>query len=303
MPKQEYFIRYATIVKVLNAPKSFEEIRRAVEDAYHDRGLQAVGYTQRTFQRDKNDILELFGIEICCGSESLYFIRSNGSIYEEVNLRMIEMFDLQHSLHSQKNIEEYVQLQHCGTEGSENIHTLISACADRRVVRFVYRYIWQEMEGVRAVYPYGLKEFDKRWYLVAWDPQKGGFRTYGLDRIRDLEVAEEKFSRREDFSLEEYFKDYYGIWSTKEPPVTVQLLSTSQYANYLKSSPLHPSQRIVWENEDESLFELTVYPSWDFIQKLMTMADQVRVLQPDSLRDDLVSALEDAAGYQINKSY
>lgn len=305
MSKHSYFIRYATIIKELRSPKSYESLKQAIDDAYHDRGIDEMLYSRRTLQRDIEDIYELFGFEIACGSDSLYYIKTNDSAYEEINLRMIEMFDLQHSMHSQKNIEQYVQLQPSCVPGSEYIHPLIHACSCCKVVRFSYRYVWEERVEFQCVHPYGLKEFDKRWYLVAWNPNAEKYNIYGLDRIRDFEVTERSFSRDKNFSLEKFYEHYYSARIVDEDdeeslkPVTIKLLSTSRYANYLKSVPLHASQRVTEENGTSCHFELRLIPTWNFVQKLMTMADQVQVLEPDDLRLYLVDALQEALDNQM----
>lgn len=302
MAKKSYFVRYTTIVKALKkGEKSYQEICKSIEDAYRDYGLEPLSYSLRTFQRDINDILSLFEIEIACNSESLYYIKANDSAYKEMNMRMIEDFDLSHTIRFQNNVEQYIMLQSSNIRGTEYIHPLLSACDHRKAVKFSYRFVWQEYTASRMVYPHGLKEFDHMWYLVAWDPQKKGIRTFGLDRIQDFEVTEHVFKRQENFSMEKYFEHYYGIWGGDEQydgPVVIRLLSTAKYANYLKAVPLHHTQKIVEEDEFECLFELRLTPSWDFTQKLMTMADQVQVVSPESLRDELVEALEYGIGYQ-----
>lgn len=308
MAKKSYFVRYTTIVKELKkGEKSFSAISKAIEDAYRDYGLDSLTYSLRTFQRDINDILSLFEIEIACNSESFYYIKNNDSVVKELNMRMIESFDLLHTMRYRENIEQFIQLQPSSIRGEENFAALLSACELRKAVRFSYRYVWKGCTKVCTVYPYGLKEFEKLWYLVAWSPNEKAFRTYGLDRILDLEVTENHFDRQPNFSMEAYFRYCYGIGKAEDEeenePACVLLQSTSQYANYLKALPLHPSQRIVEEDVTGTLFELKLYPSWVFIQKLMTMADQVQVLEPDSLRESLMDALREGYEYQEEIDY
>lgn len=308
MSKRSYFIRYATIIKALKGTeKKFDAIRSAVESACQNAGLEGKSYGLRTFQRDVKDILDLFEIEIACGPESFYYIKNNDSVVKELNMRMIESFDLLHTMRYRENIEQFIQLQPSSIRGEENFAALLSACELRKAVRFSYRYVWKGCTKVCIVYPYGLKEFEKLWYLVAWSPNEKAFRTYGLDRILDLEVTENHFDRQPNFSMEAYFRYCYGIGKAEDEeenePACVLLQSTSQYANYLKALPLHPSQRIVEEDVTGTLFELKLYPSWVFIQKLMTMADQVQVLEPDSLRESLMDALREGYEYQEEIDY
>ena len=59
---------------------------------------------------------------------------------------------------------------------------LANACRDREVVRFRYRRRDGE-EGRRRVEPHSLVSLGHRWYLVAWDAERDGWRTFRLDRV------------------------------------------------------------------------------------------------------------------------
>lgn len=46
----------------------------------------------------------------------------------------------------------------------------------------------------RNAEPYALKEFKGRWYLLAKDRKDYQIKTFGLDRIQELEITNKNFN-------------------------------------------------------------------------------------------------------------
>lgn len=59
--------------------------------------------------------------------------------------------------------------------------------------------------SVRMVEPFALLSTQENWLLVAWCQLRKGFRLFRLDRIRKLEVRNEKFEPHK-LTLQEYFQ-------------------------------------------------------------------------------------------------
>ncbi len=57
-----------------------------------------------------------------------------------------------------------------------------AACRDRRRLRI--RYPGRDSVTTREVEPYQLVHTPRRWYLLAWDPGRGDWRTFRVDRIQ-----------------------------------------------------------------------------------------------------------------------
>lgn len=66
------------------------------------------------------------------------------------------------------------------------LSTLAAACRDSEAVRMRYRSRQAEA-AERTVYPLRLAQTTaRRWYLVAWDPDRGDWRTFRVDRIERI---------------------------------------------------------------------------------------------------------------------
>ncbi len=78
----------------------------------------------------------------------------------------------------------------------EVLTLLASACRDHELLRFGYR----SHDGavtVRSAEPHRLVTWGRRWYLVAWDTGRDGWRTFRVDRIEPRTPAGPRFTPRE----------------------------------------------------------------------------------------------------------
>ena len=122
-------------------------------------------------------------------------------------------------------------------------------------------------------------------------------RIYALDRIKALEQTECTFKLPKKFDAAKFFEDYYGIIIGDEDfdvgPVALKV--DSWQSNYLRTLPLHHTQKEVERNEEYSIFEYRLCPSFDFQQKILSMGDSVGVLAPVLLKDMLRTKAEKTA--------
>ena len=95
-----------------------------------------------------------------------------------------------------------------------------------------------------------------------------------------------------DFDAQEYFEDSYGAFRNDGvSPTTVIIKANAEEREYLRTLPLHHSQQEVETGMDFSVFELHIRPSFDFKQAILAMGANVEVLEPQSLRDEIKSIL------------
>jgi len=72
-------------------------------------------------------------------------------------------------------------------------------------------------------------------------------------------------------------------------------LFSAYQGNYIKSLPLHHSQKIIEKNNDYLKISLKMIPTYDFIMRLQSYANNVKVLKPKWLADKLKNNLLEAA--------
>ena len=118
--------------------------------------------------------------------------------------------------------------------------------------------------------PYCVKLFENRWYVLAHNITYNDIRIYGLDRIEKLTITDERFYLPKDFSAAEYFSSYFGIVTGYDlKPERIVIRVYRDHIPYLKSLPLHHSQRVLEDNGEYADFELFLAPTYDFVMRLL----------------------------------
>src|SRR5215470_14551135 len=83
-----------------------------------------------------------------------------------------------------------------GPQVDPDVLTMIAgACRDHERLRFDYR-AHSGAASRRSVEPYRLVNDRRRWYLVAWDTDRDGWRTFRADRIEPRTPAGPRFTPR-----------------------------------------------------------------------------------------------------------
>ena len=177
-------------------------------------------------------------------------------------------------------------------KGLEWLPEIAEAIQQRCVLRFRYQSFDRATPKEYRIEPYHLREYNHRFYVFAksLDGPNPGLRTFGLDRIQEIWSTYDHFDARH-FDDAEYFKHAIGITVPDEKPVEVRLAFTPRMGKYVKTQPLHHSQKILKDEEtglEVSLF-LVVNP--ELIMLLLGYGADVQVLAPRAL---VVSMTEEA---------
>lgn len=147
--------------------------------------------------------------------------------------------------------------------------------------------------------PYLLKVANRRWYVLARssffsevNKEKGiqpndVYLVYALDRILAIEDTSRTFKLKKDFDVNRYFDGCCGVITSNEPIQRIVLRAYGTFADYLRTLPLHKSQCEIKGDAESTLFEYHLKPTFDFYQLLLAQADQIEVLEPESVREEL----------------
>ena len=120
------------------------------------------------------------------------------------------------------------------------------------------------------------------------------FKTFGLDRITQLEVTTTKVQRKK-VNIEALFKNTYGVMiDTETAPQEVILSFDYEQGQYVKTLPLHPSQELLEDNEDEVRISLQLVPNYNFVMEICARSQYVKVLSPASLAEEVKKHLKKA---------
>lgn len=291
MSKRESIARYNLIIKKLRKrPATFAEIEEylALESE-----IQAYNFniSKRTFQRDRDDIRSLYNIDILFDfSKKVYYIDFDEQ--PEANERILEAFDTFNALNLTDRLSKHIHFEKRKPQGTEHLYGILHAIKNQIQIKFVYQKYWEDELTERLVEPYALKEFKNRWYVLSKDLVDNKIKSFALDRLTDLGILNKKFNFPKDFDINEHYRYCFGIISPNgHQPEDVVLSFNAFQGKYIKSLPLHDSQRILIDNEDELRIQLKLFITHDFFMELLSFGENLKVLKPQSLIDDLKSTV------------
>ena len=171
-------------------------------------------------------------------------------------------------------------------KGLNLLPRIIDAAVNRQVLRIAYRnYKNCEEERMAVVHPWYIKQYNNRWFLMAYDAETDRITNFALDRIQELQVEESvAFIPNKEIDFEHYFDDVFGVTippSDVEKIKVVLQFSKKQYP-YIVSKPLHHSQKIV--DDENRILAVEVRPTYEFTQFILSFGKYVKVLEPAPYR-------------------
>ena len=248
-----------------------------------------------TFIRHKEDIENMFGICIECQRKGGYFYYiENNDFMRNNHLQewMLDSLSISSMLMESSSLQDRIVLENIPM-GKEYLQPIINAMKQDHKLLMTYHKFGQQESYTITIEPYAIKVFKQRWYLVAMNPKRETPSIYALDRIEHLEETEETFQFPTDFDTEAFFRDCYGVLSgTGDKAQHIVIRTFAPYMNYLRTLPLHHSQKEVQSTPEYADFEFYLRPTFDFRQELLAQGHDVEVLHPAPFREEMKAMLE-----------
>jgi len=295
MSRQGTIRRYTLIIEKINFGQypSFSEIQDY---------LDAFGFSvsKRTIERDFEAIRNEFGMEITFNRfKEGYFIDEENSIDIQSFLRFLEIVTtadlLTHSLSESKETLNYISFEQSGVlKGVEYLPKILQAIREHKLMRITHHTFYNETPHKFKIEPYLLKEYQSRWYIVAFVRGIDEQRTFAVDRLDSLELLVETFKPTKRKEIEANFKNVIGLVYSSQELQEVELSFTPFQGKYIKSLPLHSSQEILVDNDKEFRIQLRIKPNYEFTQKILMHGNTVKVEKPQWLADEVRNILKAA---------
>ena len=289
----KFFQRYVWLVNTISSSNgiSKQEIdRKWAMSAINDEHESV--YPTRTFLRHKEDVEEIFGIEIAYnrGSNTYSIANSGDTSRGELRQWLLNTFVVNNALIESQALHNRILTEPI-PEGQRYLPIIIEAMRNNHVLEVTHGRFGQEGHTF-LLEPYCLKAFKQRWYVYgrpSTHPEER--RIYALDRIAGVKETDGTFKLPSGFDAEQEFEGYYGVFTDKKCEHVLVRVS-GKGAPFLRTLPLHHSQREVVTTEEYAEFEYYIAPTFDFVQQLRTYGSQLEVLQPKWLREEMVEELK-----------
>ncbi len=250
---------------------------------------------RQTFDRWKGGILDLFGILIDCEQRGGYhYYIANPKELSEGKLRtwLLNTYGTAETLSSNLSIHDRILTENIPSS-QDHLSTVLEAMKSNNMLHITFKAFTMKEPKRFLVEPYCVKMSAQRWYMLARNTEHKNLRLYSLDRIEAVEISNTRFVLPDDFNAKDYFAEFFGIVLDESVPLQTIILRADKYhQNYMRTLPLHPTQREIFACDDYADFELKLRPTYDFYMKLMSFGNMIKVLEPKTLQEEICKWLE-----------
>ena len=153
-------------------------------------------------------------------------------------------------------------------------------------------------------YPYLLKEYRNRWFVIC-KPKKGAtLITLALDRIQEVqEMAKAGFVAYKGVDFERYYADTIGVTKSERDRAQRVILEIDAYnAPYVETKPIHSSQEVLEKKENGNiLIRIDVVLNFELERELLGFGDSIKILSPARLQSRINSRLKKAWQQYVEK--
>ena len=184
-------------------------------------------------------------------------------------------------------------------EKSNLLGELFTAISQKQTVELHYHvFAKPDEELTTIVCPYLLKEYNRRWFLIAAAESDGKMLTFSLDRIDNVIPLPTHLYIEPKEELAERFEDIIGVTLYDDSPLLEILFWVSDKSkDYVATKPIHESQRFL-RNEQEQLlraqypdllggafFKIYCKRNYELIRELTSFGKELIVLAPDEIQE------------------
>lgn len=191
-----------------------------------------------------------------------------------------------------------------GYTGAQFIGKIYEAVRKKQTLVIEYQSFKARKADKIVVYPYLLKEYRNRWFLIC---EKASNRSpqvniFALDRIRTVETdRKHPYKKCVDFDPEHFFDDTIGVTkSIHDKAQRVVIKVDRRQAPYVESKPFHKSQKVEQRFSDGSIqVSLKVVVNNELERLILGYGGFVEVLAPPAFRERVAESVRIAASRYI----
>lgn len=297
MRTSDTFRQYIWIVNTIQRSHkiSLERIKKLwIEDDINN----GKPLSRTTFYRLKQAIEDMFGLRIECDNTNLhqYYISNPEALTgNSTQSWMLRTLAINNVLMDGLAIKDQLVLENIPS-GFEYLPVIINAIKQKNALLMGYKKFSDSEAYTTIIQPYCLKVFQQRWYLLGKSKRKNyKMAIYSLDRMTELTETGTSFSMDTSFDAESFFKRFFGVFINEDKPMErIILRAYPPMTNYLRTLPLHHSQKEIATGKDYSDFEYYLAPTFDFRQAILKEGSELEVLETQSFREELKQELKKA---------
>lgn len=154
----------------------------------------------------------------------------------------------------------------------QKLRNAVIAC---KVIKIKYQS--KNKNEWRTVYPYGFL-YGNKHYLIAWHTKKKAMCHFDLNNIQEIEVLDEYFVRDENFSLQKFAEQSFGVY--QEEPFDVEWKFDKEVAKEAAKYIFHPTQEMITNKDGTLTVKFHAGGAREMDWHLYTWGKHVKVIKP-----------------------
>lgn len=179
---------------------------------------------------------------------------------------------------------------------------LYSAISEQKAIDLTYHTFDEPGKKHVLLHPYILKEWNRRWYLIAAAADSGKILTFALDRTDEVETCNDMKYKPASDDLMERYEDIVGITYYEDSPIeTIYFWASDSSTHYLLTKPIHGTQTKLKEGGEEEVTLRKSYPNlkdgkffmlkciinYELMREILSYGQGIIVLSPTSFREKI----------------
>jgi predicted DNA-binding transcriptional regulator YafY len=178
-------------------------------------------------------------------------------------------------------------------KGLEFISPIYNSILYKKAIQIEYKSFKKDISQSIIFHPYFLKQYNNRWYVFGKNDASQFIMNLALDRITSIEESKNKYLPNKTIDFDEYFEDIIGVTLSNEGKVEkVVIKASSELLPYIKTKPIHGSQKLKEQGLSHTLITLDIIPNYELESLILSFGEEVEVLHPKSLRDKIKKRVE-----------
>lgn len=237
-------------------------------------------------------------------------IQSSKFITEKKSRELIEKLGSLTSEYEAEQLKRQVTVRGRVKTMNESIYYIVDdihhAIAENKKIRFEYMQwnIKKKMEKRREekyeVSPWALSWDDENYYLIAFDEEAGIIKHYRVDKIKNIEITDEKRVGKnafKEFNLAEYAKMNFGMFGGEKTDIKLEFKNEMigvLLDRFGSDIPILKCDKEGWMET-----RVQVMLSDQFLGWIVSLGDSVRIIGPKIAKDKMFDLLGRASGMYI----
>lgn len=168
--------------------------------------------------------------------------------------------------------------------------TVAAAVLERRQLGFEYRARSTDEKTRRKVSPQRLTHYRDNWYLDAWDEDKGGLRSFSVDRVSAARLLDGAARDIDEAELKQHLASSYGIFSG-EPKGWATIVFSAKAARWVADEQWHSKQQGRFLSDGRYELKVPYSASRELLMDVLHYGADAEIVEPTVLREQAKSLL------------